>query len=361
MLQLFEYELPFRTAFQTGSSDFRTRKGVLIHYREAEIDFVAEASPLPGFSRESFTEVRQTLLDQKKQIENFLESELSFQNIRDLANIKEFDPPSVQFSLSFLSLSIMANRRKKTLFDLFKQQAPQKIPVNDVIGHGPVQEMQNQMEISIQQGFQVLKIKAPHPLGELVTLLNRIHTNHPGIQFRIDANQTWPKEELKKNCDLLRHLSIEYIEEPCKIDDIADIEEIREISSLPIALDESVSTISQLRKVLKLFPDLTVIIKPMVLGNFLEIHETISQFRSSFKQIVVTTTLESRMGRSMIASAASLIGDPQIRHGLHTGHLFADDLLPDFEIENGSIINLPKNPATKSFSDIKTSYLKNLG
>lgn len=361
MLQFFEYELPFRSPFQTGSSDFRNRKGIVIQYRENGIDFLVEASPLPGFSSESFDEVRQSLIKQKRWIENYLNGEISFQNIRDLANIKELNLPSIQFSLSFLSLSVLANRQDKTFYDLFDQKTPQKIQINDVIGHGPTRQMQHQIERSIQQGFQVLKIKAPHPVENLVSMLNQVHEEHPNVQFRIDANQSWPKSEVRKNCELLQHLPIEYIEEPCKLNDLNEIQEIQKISTIPIALDESISNLDQLKKVLKQFPEIVVILKPMMLGNFLEIHETISHYRSSCKQIVVTTMLESRIGRSMIASAASLIGDPQLRHGLHTGHLFTDDLLSDFDIENGSIINLPKNPAIRSFSDTKTSYFKNLG
>lgn len=361
MLQLFEYELPFRSPFKTGSSEFNIRKGVLIHYRESNIDFLVEASPLPGFSSETFNEVRQSLINQKRWIEDYLNGEISFQNIRDLVNNKELNLPSIQFSLSFLSLSVLANRQDKTLYDIFDHKTPKKIHINDVIGYAPIQMMQHQIERSIQQGFQVLKIKAPHPVENLVTMLKKVHEEHPNVQFRIDANQSWPRSGVRENCELLRNLPVEYIEEPCKVDDLSDIKEIQKLSAIPFALDESISNLDQLKKVLKQFPEIVVILKPMMLGNFLEIHETISHFRSSCKQIVVTTMLESRIGRSMIASAAFLLGDPQMRHGLHTGHLFTDDLLPDFEIENGSIINLPKNPVIRSFSDTKTSYFKNLG
>jgi O-succinylbenzoate synthase len=361
MLKFFEYELPFRSTFKTGSSEYKSRKGILFYYRENDDEFMVEASPLPGFSRETLAEVKQALHNQKKWIEGYLKGELSFQTIRSLVDVKELNLPSIQFSLSFLSLSVLANRQNKSFYDLFGQKNPDKVPINDVIGHSPIQQMKHQIEQSIQKGFQVLKIKAPHPIDKLVTLLNDVHKEHPHVKFRIDANQSWPKSEVDRSCRLLQYLPIEYIEEPCRMDGLGDIEEIKKISGLPIALDESIPTIKQLKKVLKQFPDLFVILKPMALGNFLEIHETISQFRSSCKQIVVTTMLESRMGRSMIASTASLIGDSQMRHGLHTGHLFTDDLLPDFEIENGSIINLPKNPAIISFSDTKTSFLKHMG
>lgn len=361
MLQLFEYELPFRASFQTGTSTYKTRKGILLHYQENGTDFIVEASPLPGFSRDSILEVKQTLLDQKRFIEDFLSGDLNLQKIQNLSDVEVLAFPSIQFSLSFLGLSILAHRKKETMYNLFGQKTPQQISINDVIGFGTIEEMKKKVESSIKKGFRILKIKAPHPVDELADLLETIHKNHSEVQFRIDANQSWPQKKLRTNCDLLRYLPIEYIEEPCTINEWNDIYEIQQICSLPMALDESIFSISQLKKALKLFPNLVLIIKPMLLGNFLKIHETISQFRSNFNKIVVTTSLESRVGRSIIASTASLIGDLQMKHGLHTGHLFNDDLLPDFEIKSGSVINLSKNPAIKSFSDIKTSYLKKLG
>lgn len=361
MLQLFEYELPFRATFQTGSSKFKSRKGILLHYQEEDTDFVVEASPLPGFSRESFSEVKHTLFNQKQLIDEFLSGVLTLRKIRNLSNVKVLDLPSVQYALSFLSLSLLAFRRGKTMYQLFNRNRPQRILINDVIGRGSFQEMKNQIERSIEKGFQTIKIKAPNPVDELAELLTLIYKDHPDVRFRIDANQSWTRSEFNQNCKKLRQLPIEYIEEPCKWKNLSEIEEVQKISSIPLALDESISTINELKEVLEEFPNLILIIKPMLIGNFLEIHETISSFRSSFKQIVVTTTLESKIGRSTIALTASLLGDQQMSHGLYTGHLFADDLLSDFEIENGSIKNLRENPAIQSISHIKTSFIKNLG
>lgn len=361
MIQLFEYELPFRSPFLTGASRFQNRNGILLHYQEDETDFIVEASPLPGFSRESFSEVKQILLNQKRFIEQFLSQKLSKKKIQNLTELKPLYPPSIQFSLSFIALSILAYRQKKTIYDLFDQKKPDLISINDVIGHGPLDTMKDQIEASIKKGFRVIKIKAPHPIGKLSELLNSIQIDHPDIKFRIDANQSWPKSKIEHNCEKLQNVSVEYLEEPCKMESLSEIEDLQKKSSLPLAIDESISTIEELQEILDQFPDLVVIIKPMLIGNFLEIHETISQYRSCFKQIVVTTSLESKIGRSMIASTASLIGDQQMSHGLHTGHLFADDLLPDFDIEKGSIINLRENPAIQSFSQIQTSFLKNLG
>ena len=66
MLQLFEYDLPFRSPFRTASAVYKNRRGILIHYKNSRTDVVVEASPLPGLSKESFDDVKQALLNQQK-------------------------------------------------------------------------------------------------------------------------------------------------------------------------------------------------------------------------------------------------------------------------------------------------------
>ncbi|MDX1642118.1 MAG: hypothetical protein R3220_10495, partial [Balneolaceae bacterium] len=149
MLQLFEYELPFRSAFKTGSSVFKDRKGILLHYKNDAIDIVTEASPLPGFSNESFEEVRRALLNQKEGIEEFLTDDITLQKIRNLDNDKRLNAPSIQFALSYLSLFILAEKKGKTIFDLFKTIPANSIQVNAVVGHGSIKKMELQILDSI--------------------------------------------------------------------------------------------------------------------------------------------------------------------------------------------------------------------
>lgn len=361
MLQLFEYELPFRSPFRTGSAIFENRNGILIHYKNNDIDLVVESAPLPGFSEESLIDVKQALVNEKEFIQESLEGEITFQSVRNLDNNPDLNLPSIQFALSYLFLSVLAKKKGRSLHDLFRTIPANTIQVNAVVGHKPLSEMEKKIEEAVQNGFKVIKIKAPDPVEELSSLLTRVQKRYPTIRFRLDANQSWPVSSLKKNCELLQHLRIQYIEEPTSTENLREWKRIQKMCCLPIALDESVSSIKALQSVLNNYPDLFIIIKPTLLGNILKIHETISQFRSSFKHIVCTTTLESSIGRSMVASTACLIGDQNMSHGLHTGPLFADDLLPDLEIKNGSLKCFQTNPATKSFQNTKTSYLKKLG
>lgn len=361
MLQLFEYELPFRSPFRTGSAIYKNRNGILIHYKNNGINLVVEAAPLPGFSGESLDDVKQVLMNQKEFIREFLEDDITLQSIRDLDKHSGLNLPSIQFALSYLSLSVLAEKKGKTIYDLFRTIPANSIQVNGVVGHASLKEMEERIEESIQHGFKMVKVKVPHPSEELASLLSRIQKKYPAIYFRLDANQSWPVSSIEKNCGLFRNLHIQYIEEPSFTENLQDFERFQESCCIPLALDESVSSLDVLESVLKKHPDVFVIIKPMLLGNILKIHETISRFRGSSKHIVCTTALESSIGRSMVATTTSIIGDQHLSHGLNTGHLFANDLLPDLEIKNGSLKHLQKNHRVKSFQSIKTSHLKKLG
>lgn len=361
MLELFEFDLPFHSPFKTASAAFKSRKGILLHFKNDTTDIVTEASPLPGFSKETFSEVKQVLLKEKDFIEDFLGGDFSREEIRNLDQRKSLNLPSVQFALSFLALSVLAGRKGKNIYDLFRTIPAESIKVNDVIGYAETNEMKGAIERSIEHGFKVIKIKAPHPVDELASLLSTIHKTYHGIRFRLDANQSWPFSTIEENCNLLQNLPIEYVEEPTQLKSLNQVSEIQKTCSLPLALDESVATLSELKNVLEEYPDLVVVIKPTLLGNILKIHETISAFRGSFKYIVCTTALEASIGRSMVAAITSITGDPTLSHGLNTGHLFANDLLPDFEIKNGSLYNHHQNAGTGSFQNIKTTHLKKLG
>ncbi|WP_234572352.1 enolase C-terminal domain-like protein [Rhodohalobacter sp. 614A] len=361
MLQLFEYELPFRSPFKTGSATFKTRKGILIHYEKNDVDLVAEAAPLPGFSEESYEDVKHVLVNQKKFIQDFLESDLTLDHIRDLAENPDLKYPSIQFPLSYLSLSLLAEKKGKTIYDLFRTIPANAIQVNDVIGYSSIEKMEENLEQSVLNGFKCIKIKAKHPVDKLASLLSRIQKKYPSVHFRLDANQSWPVSSIEKNCGLLRNLHIEYIEEPTHVEDLQNLKQLQKNCSVPLALDESVSSIKNLKFVLKNHPEIFVIIKPMLLGNILKIYETILEFRGSCKYIVCTTALESSIGRSMVATTTSLLGDQNLSHGLNTGHLFANDLLPDLEIKNGSLKHHQYKHRTKSFKSIKTTHLKKLG
>ena len=337
MIEIFTYRLPFLKPFVTGSEVFHYREGVFIRYSDEYIEVISEAAPLPGFSHESLEEVITAVRDQKESLESFFSESYSLNELRiflkQLPNL-----PSLQFALSFLGIQIISERNQHSLFDLFKVSRPSKIFVNDVLPIQNLDETIDHFKKSYDKGFRTFKIKSGFPVHQLIKTLKALSdTAEQNCKFRIDANRSWPADDFSGIIKQLEDFNIEYIEEPHLSADIQSLTNTIQNSTIPIALDESIINIEHLKKLLKKLPETVIVIKPMILGNLFDLFETIDLHRTHFNKIVVTTALESSIGRKSIASVASLIGASNMAHGLNTGRFFETDLSRENFISDGRL------------------------
>ncbi|MCC5943156.1 MAG: hypothetical protein JJU37_16545 [Balneolaceae bacterium] len=356
MISTFTYHLPFVKPFKTGSSVFKVREGVIIRYA-GDVDAIAEAAPLPGFSTESADDVRNFFSDYSIQFSDFFDKISSVHDITPFLNGLP-SLPSAQFALSMLALSVLSQRENTSIESLLNMNSvPESISVNSVIGSSSVSETARLIQESVNDGFSVIKLKVTNSPHELASVLKEATRKFPDVRFRLDANQSWPAEKVAEYSALFKNFPIEYIEEPSRYSNEEELTYIIKSSALPVALDESIADWSRLESALKHQSKTVLIIKPTLFGNFLQLAETISQYRSSFDQIVVTTALESAVGRSMVKEAAFLIGDRTRAHGLHTGHLLTSDLLNVAKQINGIFSSAGRDFSQLRFDQINQTFL----
>ncbi|MDZ7757830.1 o-succinylbenzoate synthase [Rhodohalobacter sp.] len=356
MIEIFTYRLPFSKPFVTGSGVFHHREGLLIRYSDDSTEVISEAAPLPGFSTESLEEVKTTVTDQKESLDIFFSQSYSLEELKTF--LQQFPKlPSLQFALSFLGIQILSERSQRSLFDLFEVKYQPKVLVNDVLPIQDVEETIHHFKKSYDSGFRTFKIKSGYPVDQLVKTLKALsQTAGQDCRFRVDANQSWPADQFSEITEQLGEFNIEYIEEPCHNSDIQTLANFNQKSTIPIALDESIKNIDHLKVVLKKLPETIIVIKPTVLGNLFDLFETLARHRTHFNRIVVTTALESSVGRKAVTSVASLIGDPTMAHGLNTGRFFKTDLSNENLISNGKL-KLPESGfCSTKIEDLNNSY-----
>lgn len=323
MFNIFEYSIPFRSPFITASNTYNKRNGLIIEFTHQDNSYVCEAAPLPGFSKETTGDVKSILLKRKDELDIFFKSTFDVPKLNDfLGELPNF--PSLQFALSYLGFEILADRKSNSRIQNLKNRPVKRILINEIIGAESGKNIQYKIENGIKNGFNTFKIKSPFPVDNLIENLKIACEKFPTIKLRLDANQSWPHDKLTEIGEKLRSLPIEYIEEPSGS---VDPQKSQSILSIPVALDESIKSLEKLSNLLKTEPEFFVVIKPMLLGNFFTIIETISKYRSNYNNIVVTTSLESIIGRLMITNVAALVGDPDLAHGLNTGKYFTNDLI----------------------------------
>lgn len=340
MLNFYTYTLPFNTVFKTGAGEFRERAGIIVQYKEPGIEILSEASPLPGFSVENLSHIKRALHSHQKQIGDFLASDFSLHQLREFLDILP-DFPSLQFSISYTGIQLLSRRKQLPVYVLLNCSFHSLLYVNDVMGAENLTGLTKRVERGVDQGFQTFKLKAPAPSVQLANVLTEIHQLFPGITFRLDANQNWSESTLKRDTARFEHLPIQYIEEPIPIVDPDHLAQLNNISHLPVACDESIPDLSSLKNFLLYAPRNYYIIKPQLFGNILNLCETISPKKAlEHQRVVITTLLESGIGRTMVTEIAAIAGTPELAHGLHTGHLFKKKLFKEMEVTNG-ILQLP--------------------
>jgi o-succinylbenzoate synthase len=356
MIDLFTYRLPFQSPLTTGAGRFKMREGILIHYHDDRNSVIVEASPLPGFSPDTLPQVLEELNAHRKRLNRFFSRSYELSVLR--AFLKDLpSSPALQFALSYLGISLLARRNSTTIPKLMNRNTPESVRINKTIGAGDHNRIQEILQSDTATGFRTFKIKAPWPVQSLLQALHKTADSFPDITFRLDANQSWPSESVQTILNSMPPLPIQYVEEPCKPGSFNELKARVRNSAVPVALDESISTLPKLKQALEHLPDTPLIIKPMILGNFFEFTETIRTHRSLFDNVVVTSALESVVGRKMAHTAAVVAGDHQLAHGLYTGAFFASDLAEDFPVHEGS---LPGLLPELSMDDLRLDLLQSI-
>jgi L-alanine-DL-glutamate epimerase-like enolase superfamily enzyme len=134
--------------------------------------------------------------------------------------------------------------------------AQRRIPVYDTEGgwlHIPVSQLiENALEAK-SRGFSGVKLKVgkPHASEDVKRLAAVRGAIGDGIELMVDANQGFTVAEAIRRARLFEQFDLAWFEEPLPAEDIGGHAMLRESTSLPIAVGESIYSISHFREYLQ--------------------------------------------------------------------------------------------------------------
>jgi o-succinylbenzoate synthase len=359
MISLYKYQIPFTTPFSNANRSYRYRKGIIIRFMDEDTDLVSEAAPLPGFSQEDMQNIIGILTDKKNAINQHLIRFSTFKEGSEFLNNHHF-PPSISFALSCLMFDLVKTRNPDEFGQSVLNHPAKQINVNGVIGIGEINETLQNIQRLYQSGYRTVKLKVDTRADILSGLIKQASGRYPGLKFRIDANQSWTINRAYELLGSLEGLPVEFCEEPCRFENFSQISDLNRKSPVPVALDESITGLDQLREIISANVVNFVIIKPTLLGNLFNLIETFCGKNTHSIKRICTTTLESGIGRKAVSRLAAVIGTNELAHGLSTGTLYGTDLIQFPEIKHGSIkVNSDTGWCTR-FSECRKDCLKML-
>ncbi|MCA1802411.1 MAG: o-succinylbenzoate synthase [Rhodothermaceae bacterium] len=317
-ISLYQYSLPFRTPLKTANAFFPVREGLLIHCLDQDrISVWAEASPLPGFSSESVSDIIQAS-------EKLIESISKGKNLID-------GIPSLSFAVDCILWKIGRTGEMKfspeTTLKTFSP-TPRNIPVNTAIGIGDKQMALNKVNHYYNEGYRTFKFKVGLDRALEESILTSVCNKYPDISIRLDANRGWSLETALSILADWKQFNPEYCEEPVQGGIFEELSRIKTTTGVPVAADESVRDIGSARRLTEGKLADFLILKPSLIGNISDFLHICEMAQNSEIQVVVTTALESAIGRSWVYALASMI-DNGLAMGLATGDLFEYDIADD--------------------------------
>jgi o-succinylbenzoate synthase len=339
----FPYQLYFR--FEAGTS-----RGVLTEKtaffiqifdeNKPQIQGWGEASPLKGLSMDDRTDFEQCLANFCQIFEN-----QNFKTTEQVAAVwlkaHTQQLPSLRFAVE-TALKDLSWGGHRQIYDnsFFNEGKP--IPINGLIWMGKEDFMRQQIEEKLSQGFTCLKMKIgaidfQTELDLLKSIRKRFSANT--ITLRVDANGAFLPQEALKKLHRLAEYDLHSIEQPIKAGQIEAMHHLCRHTPLPIALDEELVGVEELEKKIALLQAIQpqyIILKPTLLGGFVESAEWIEVAEKQGIGWWITSALEANIGLNAICQFTAEYA-PAIPQGLGTGQLYSNNLPMPLVVKQGHI------------------------
>jgi o-succinylbenzoate synthase len=301
--------------------DRRMLTCVLLHEQDgggARVSGCGEASPLPGYSPDTDTDVERAIgaLD-GSQLAALAAASSAADVLASVAALLPEAPPAARFGLETVLLDRLARASGQPLWRLLAAlagtgSAPREVALCGLVPSAEPAAAARVVEAHLKAGVRVFKLKiGPERLSAsqeatLEALRGRFGR---AVALRLDANGSLNRSELASTLQRLARFEPELLEEP-----VADLEPRDLVDSpCPLALDESLQELSEAereRRIESLRPGILVL-KPTCLGGFGSCLRLAALARRLGIDTIVSHALEGPIGWSACAHLALALGSPR--------------------------------------------------
>jgi len=243
----------------TSRASWRRRRSLALHLEDLGGTIGrGEASPLPGYSSDTFDQCRTAL----ERID------------WSAAQPPSLLAPAAQFALDMALLDLQSRREQRPVWSLLLDETPHRVPLCTVLHQRDPIALGEEIERALGGGYRSFKLKIGADAHRDLTRCRIVRDAASGCEIRLDANRAWDSHQARQRLEPYRELGCAFVEEPCSdlvIERGADeIVHLCESLPLPVALDESLQqagVASALDAVLSRVRLGALVLKPMALGG----------------------------------------------------------------------------------------------
>jgi o-succinylbenzoate synthase len=223
-------------------------------------------------------------------------------------------PPQARAAEEIARLDLRARQDERPVAEAVKDS----LPVNMTLAAGPPAEAADQARQGVRDGFACFKLKVGFPDdADRVAAVREAVGPWPAL--RVDANGAWSVDEAVRAIRAIEDHDLEFVEQPCAT--LRELAEVRQRVSTPIAADESVASLRDLRRAVELEACDVVNVKLAGAGGFKPARDLLRESRGHGLDAFLSSTLDGPWG---IAAALQLAASEglSLACGLATLELF---------------------------------------
>ncbi|WP_439558019.1 o-succinylbenzoate synthase [Dyadobacter sp.] len=298
-----------------------------------------ECGPLPGLSVDDLPDF-ETQLREVCDLFNELDLDVFPFNLGIILDqVVPQHLPSIRFGVESALLDIMKGGDRKLFRNTFSE-GKTGVLMNGLIWMGSYENMLEQVEDKLAQGFTTLKMKVGAiDFDKECRILETVRGtyNQDQITLRVDANGAFLPNDVNQKLNVLAAFDLHSIEQPVKAGQHELMAALCQSSPVPVALDEELIGVFDYREKFALLKKLAppfIILKPTLLGGFRHTSEWIEIANRLQIGWWITSALESNIGLNAIAQYTAAFDNP-LPQGLGTGQLYVNNFDSPLEVRNG--------------------------
>ena len=302
-IQFKRYDIDLIEALQNSQMTIAKRSGSIIKLFLDNNCGCGEAAPLAPYSNESLMEISWGLEELKGALSdnaNYSENELF-----DLFELYSNKIPTLHFALDMALYDILATKRKISIAKYLNENNLDILRFSSIYNG------------SINKSFKKIKVKiGASSIDHEISLLNDLFNEYnEDVEFRLDANQAYSIDDFLYLFNKIKHLNIEYIEEPLFKLNKKNLEIIKNECGVSIAIDESLFDQDYKEYVKEGLIDYAVV-KPSLLGGVKLILKTVDFLKKNNIDAIFSSALETAIGNLASIQLASAL-ELKNHHGLN--------------------------------------------
>ncbi|MCC6007332.1 MAG: hypothetical protein JJU40_06625 [Rhodobacteraceae bacterium] len=219
-----------------------------------------------------------------------------------------------------------------------------RLPINELVTDDTPEGCVARTAEAVARGQNMVKVKCTPERDLDLARVGAIRAAFPDIGIRIDPNESWPLDWAAAQLEAMAPFGIDYCEEPLPRGTAPEVYAgLRQQTSVPIALDDSVRSPAHARRIIETGAADVLILKAPRLGGPDSTLEIIDLAHAAGLRSTVTASLETSVGLHAALQLGVLLPAPPAPCGLGTARFFAADVAPPPPIVDGHMM-LPTIP-----------------